>query len=67
MALTDTQIRKVKSREKSFKLADGKGLFLVVQPNGSRYWRFRYWFGGKEKLLSVAKTTIIFPPFIRGH
>ena len=53
MALTDTQIRKVKSREKSFKLADGKGLFLVVQPNGSKYWRFRYWFGGKEKLLKA--------------
>jgi len=42
--LTDTQVRKVKSREKSFKLADGKGLFLVVQPNGSKYWRFRYQF-----------------------
>jgi integrase len=53
MALTDTQIRKVKSREKSFKLADGKGLFLVVHPNSSKYWRFRYWFGGKEKLLSI--------------
>ncbi len=51
--LTDTRIRKVKSREKSFKLADGKGLFLAVKPNGSRYWRFRYWFGGKEKLLSL--------------
>ncbi len=51
--LTDTQVRKVKSREKTFKLADGKGLFLVVQPNGSKYWRFRYWFGEKEKLLSL--------------
>lgn len=51
--LTDTQIRKVKSREKSFKLADGKGLFLIVQSNGSKYWRFRYWFGDKEKSLSL--------------
>lgn len=51
--LTDTQIRKVKSREKSFKLADSKGLFLIVKPNDSKYWRFRYWFGGKEKLLSL--------------
>ena len=51
--LTDTQIRKVKTREKSFKLADGKGLFLVVQPNGSKYWRFRYWFADKEKSLSL--------------
>ncbi len=53
LMLTDTQIRKVKSREKSFKLADGKGLFLIIQPNGSRYWRFRYWFGDKEKSLSL--------------
>lgn len=51
--LTDTQVRKVKSREKTFKLADGKGLFLTVQTNGSKYWRFRYWFGDKEKLLSL--------------
>jgi Arm DNA-binding domain len=56
MALTDTRIRKVKSREKSFKLADGRGLFLVVQPNSSKYWRFRYWFGGKEKLLAIGVT-----------
>ena len=53
MALTDTQIRKVKSREKPFKLADGKGLFLLVKPNGSKFWRFRYWFGEKEKSLSI--------------
>lgn len=53
MTLTDTQIRKVKSQEKSFKMADSKGLFLVVQPNESKYWRFRYWFGEKEKLLSL--------------
>jgi integrase len=53
VALTDTKVRSVKSREKSFKIADGKGLFLVVQPNGSKYWRFRYRFGGKEKLLAI--------------
>lgn len=53
MALTDTKVRSIKSREKSFKLADGKGLFLVVMPNGSKYWRLRYSFGGKEKLLSL--------------
>lgn len=53
VALTDTKVRSVKSREKSFKIADGKGLFLVVKPNGSKYWRFRYQFGGKEKLLAI--------------
>jgi hypothetical protein len=53
VALTDTKVRTVKPKEKSFKIADGKGLFLVVQPNGSKYWRFRYTFAGKEKLLAI--------------
>ncbi len=53
MALTDTQIRKVKTREKPFKLADEKGLFLLVNPNGSKLWRFKYRFAEKEKSLSI--------------
>ncbi len=53
MALTDTQIRKVKTREKPFKLADEKGLFLLVNPNGSKLWRFKYRFVEKEKSLSI--------------
>ena len=53
MALTDTQIRKVKTREKPFKLTDEKGLFLLVNPNGSKLWRFKYRFAEKEKSLSI--------------
>jgi integrase len=53
VALTDTKVRSVKSREKSYKIADGRGLFLVIKPNGSKYWRFRYHFGSKEKLLAI--------------
>jgi integrase len=53
VALTDTKVRSVKSREKSYKIADGRGLFLVIKPNGSKYWRFRYHFGDKEKLLAI--------------
>lgn len=49
MALTDIAIRKAKPREKQYKLADEKGLFLLVHPNGSKYWRFKYYFGGKPK------------------
>jgi hypothetical protein len=36
-----------------FKLADGGALYLFVKPNGSRYWRLKYWLAGKEKLLSI--------------
>lgn len=44
--LTDMQVRKAKPAEKSYRLADGKGLYLEVMPNGSRYWRMKYRFDG---------------------
>jgi hypothetical protein len=53
MPLTDTSIRNSKPRAKPFKLADGKGLFLQVTPTGSKRWRIKYRFEGKEKLLSL--------------
>ncbi len=52
MTLTDVKVRTTKSQEKAFKLSDEKGLYLYVTPNGSRYWRMKYRFGGKEKLLA---------------
>lgn len=53
MALTDTAIRNAKPEDKPRKLADEKGLFLLAHPNGSKYWRFKYRFGGREKLLAL--------------
>lgn len=53
MALTDTAIRNAKPEDKPRKLADEKGLFLLVHPNGSKYWRLKYRFGGREKLLAL--------------
>lgn len=53
MPLSDTSIRSAKSKEKPYKLADEKGLFLLVNPSGSKYWRFKYRINGKEKLLSI--------------
>lgn len=52
MALNDTAIRAAKPTEKPYKLADEKGLFLLVNPNGSKWWRLKFRVGGKEKLLS---------------
>lgn len=52
MPLTDTAIRTAKPGEKPYKLADEKGLFLLVNPNGSKWWRLKFRFGGKEKQLS---------------
>lgn len=52
MALNDTAIRAAKPTEKPYKITDEKGLFLLVNPNGSKYWRLKFRVGGKEKLLS---------------
>jgi integrase len=53
MPLTDTTIRTAKPAEKPYKLADEKGLFLLVSPNGSKWWRLKFRIDGKEKLLSL--------------
>lgn len=53
MALSDTKIRNAKPKSKQYKLFDGDGLFLLVSPGGGKWWRFKYRFGGKEKLLSL--------------
>lgn len=51
--LTDTSIRNVKPGAKPIKLFDERGLFLLVTPAGGKWWRFRFMFDGKEKLLSL--------------
>jgi integrase len=53
MRLTDTAIRNAKPKGKSYKLADGFGLYLLVNPTGSRLWRMKYRIEGREKLLSI--------------
>lgn len=50
--LTDTEIKKAKLSEKPFKLADGKGLYLLVNAAG-KYWRMDYRFGNKRKTLAL--------------
>jgi integrase len=51
--LSDTAARNAKSKSKPYKLADGEGLFLLVMPSGSKYWRMKYFFLGKEKTLAL--------------
>jgi len=52
MALTNLQCKNAKPKEKAYKLAAGRGLYLHVIPNGSKYWRMKYRFAGKERLLA---------------
>lgn len=51
--LTDSAVRNAKAREKPYKLSAGGGLYLLINPTGSRWWRLKFRVGGKEKLLSL--------------
>lgn len=53
MALTDVAIRTTKPGSKQLKLFDANGLYLLLKPNGSKYWRLKYRIAGKEKLLAL--------------
>ena len=53
MPLSDVKIRNAKVKEKPYKVTDGDGLYLYVTEKGSKLWRFRYRFDGKEKLLAL--------------
>jgi hypothetical protein len=51
--LTELGVCKAKPSSKQKKLTDGRGLLLLLHPNGSKYWRMKYRFMGKEKLLVI--------------
>lgn len=53
MPLTDKACKNAKAAKTAYKLADGGGMYLEVAPTGSRYWRLKYRFSGKEKRLAL--------------
>jgi integrase len=53
MTLTAIQVQNAKGRAKPYKLHDERGLYLLVRPDGGKYWRFKYRHEGREKLVSV--------------
>lgn len=53
MPLTDVAVRNAKPGQRLQKLFDGQGLYLLVQPRGTKLWRLKFRFAGKEKLLSL--------------
>jgi integrase len=52
MALTDTQLRNAKAGDKDYTLNDGRGLSILIKSQGGKWWRYRYRFAGKPKLIS---------------
>jgi integrase len=59
MPLTDTTIRTVKPGTNPMSLFDGGGLYLLVSPTGGKWWRFKYRFAGKSKLLSLGTYPVV--------
>lgn len=53
MPLTETRLRALKAKDKSYKVADQRGLYVEVTPAGGKLWRFRYRIGKVEKKLSI--------------
>lgn len=53
MKLNARQVETAKPAEKDYKLPDGNGLILLVKTSGAKYWRYRYTFAGKEKMLAL--------------
>ena len=59
MALTELGIKSAKPRKKEYMLGDGHGLWLLVKPDGKKYWRMRYWVGDKERKISLGVYPIV--------
>ena len=55
MALSDVQIRSLKPADKLYKVTDEKGLYLEVSPNGSKLWRYKYLYMGKDKRIALGR------------
>lgn len=57
--LTDKAVKNAKSKDKPYKLTDGNGLHLFISPIGSKLWRYKYQFEGKEKLMSFGAYPVV--------
>lgn len=55
MSLTDAKVRSAKPTEKAYKLSDSGGLYLLIKPNGSRLWRWKYRIAGKENHYAIGE------------
>lgn len=63
MPLTDLQVRRAAPREKTYRIYDGRGMYLEVAPTGGKYWRLKYRFNAREKRLSFG----VYPDVTLAH
>ena len=57
--LTAAKIKNARPKDRAFKLYDSKGLFLLVNPNAKMYWRYRYQYNKKAKMLSLGPYPLV--------
>ena len=67
MKLNDQLIQLAESKSKSYKIFDGHGLYIEISPNGSKFWRLKYRFEGKEKRISLGAYPEVSIEFAREH
>jgi integrase len=67
MPLSDIAVRTLKPRERAYKVYDRNGLFLLVNPAGSKLWRWRYRFDLKEKLMALGEYPVTSLALAREH
>ena len=51
--LTELECKNFEAKEKNYKKFDGGGMFLLIKSDGSKYWRLKYNYAGKEKLIAL--------------
>ncbi len=59
MGLTLKEIENAKPGDRPYKLTDGGGLCLLVTPSGTKLWRWRYYFDGKEKMMALGEYPVV--------
>jgi len=63
VALTIKEVENAKPKDKKYKLADGGGLCLLIQPWGGKFWLWRYRFDGAEKNMTFGEYPLVGPRY----
>ena len=63
MPLTDLEVRRAAAKEKTYRISDGRGMYLEVSPTGGKYWRLKYRFNEREKRLALG----VYPDVTLAH
>ena len=63
MPLTDLEVRRAAPREKTYRISDGRGMYLEISPSGGKYWRLKYRFNAREKRLALG----VYPDVTLAH